>query len=100
MRQGYLSRYFDGVAVKRLNAVETDPDRSNQHEFNGAASLTALLGEPTEKMRLEAKFLYLDDADDKKLASRGFVTWYDARRRARLARGVNRWEYHLYYSTD
>ena len=35
MKRGYLSQYFDGVAIKTLSAVETDTLTSNQHEFNG-----------------------------------------------------------------
>ncbi|MEZ7688666.1 hypothetical protein [Neisseria sp. 20925_1_37] len=30
MKRGYLSDYFEGVAVKRLSAVEADVIRSNQ----------------------------------------------------------------------
>src|SRR5690606_7934413 len=30
----------------------------------------------------------------------GFLTWYDARQRARLERGVMRWEYRLYFPTN
>jgi len=39
MKKGYLSQYFKSVAVKVLSAVEADPVKSNQHEFNGVASL-------------------------------------------------------------
>ena len=39
MKQGYLSEYFSGVAIKSLSAVEADLLRSNQHEFNGVESL-------------------------------------------------------------
>lgn len=35
VKQGYLSQYFDGVAVKQLSAVEADVARSHQHEYNG-----------------------------------------------------------------
>ena len=44
MRRGLLSDYFDGVAVKRLSAVEANILRSNQHEFNGSKALRALFG--------------------------------------------------------
>lgn len=30
----------------------------------------------------------------------GFLTWYDARQKARLERGVMRWEYRLYFPTN
>ncbi len=59
MKQGYLSQYFEGVALKRLSAVEADVIRSNQHEFNGVESLRSILGEPSGKVRFAARFLYL-----------------------------------------
>ena len=33
MKHGYLSEYFEGVAAKRLSAVEADETKSNQHEY-------------------------------------------------------------------
>lgn len=100
MKQGYLSQYFDGVAAKRLSAVEADVIHSNQHEFNGVEGLRAILGEPDGKVRYAAKFLYLTDHDDEPLIEDGFLTWYDARQRARLERGVMRYEYRLYFPTN
>ena len=100
MKRGYLSDYFEGVAVKRLSAVEADVIRSNQHEFNGVEGLKNILGEPSGKVRFTAKFLYLTDQDDEPIAEDGFLTWYDARQRARIERGVMRWEYRLYFPTN
>lgn len=100
MRQGYLSQYFQGVALKRLSAVEADVIRSNQHEFNGVEGLRGILGEPEGKMRFTAKFLYLMDQEDEPIIEDGFLTWYDARQKARLERGVMRWEYRLYFPTN
>ncbi|WP_455028998.1 hypothetical protein [Neisseria sp.] len=73
MKRGYLSDYFEGVAVKRLSAVEADVIRSNQHEFNGVEGLKNILGEPSSKMRFTAKFLYLTDQDDEPIAEDGFL---------------------------
>ena len=73
MKRGYLSDYFEGVAVKRLSAVEADVIRSNQHEFNGVEGLKNILGEPSGKMRFTAKFLYLTDQDDEPIAEDGFL---------------------------
>ena len=95
MKRGYLSQYFDGVAVKTLSAVETDTLTSNQHEFNGVDGLKAILGEPEGKARYHATFLYLTDHDDEPVVEQGFLTWYDARQKARLERGVMRYEYRL-----
>jgi hypothetical protein len=100
MKQGYLSQYFEGVALKRLSPVEADVIRSNQHEFNGVEGLRDILGEPDGKVRFTAKFLYLTDQDDEPIIEDGFLTWYDARQRARFERGVMRWEYRLYFPTN
>ena len=100
MKNGYLSQYFDGVAVKRLSAVEADAIHSNQHEFNGVKSLRDILGEPSGKNPFPAIFLYLSDQDWEPVIGEGFLTWYDARQRARETRGVKRYEYRLYFSDN
>lgn len=77
-----LSAYFDGVAAKRLSAVEVDSDVSNQHEFGGVAPLRAILGEVTAekpKLFLPARFLYLGENEDDTLRDEGTLTWYDSR---------------------
>lgn len=100
MKKGYLSQYFEGVAVKTLSAVEADVLTSNQHEFNGVEGLRNILGEPDGKERYQARFLYLTDNEDEPIMEEGFLTWYDARQKARLERGVMRWEYRLYFPTN
>lgn len=100
MKKGYLSQYFEGVAVKTLSAVEADVLTSNQHEFNGVEGLRNILGEPDGKERYPAKFLYLTDNEDEPIMEEGFLTWYDARQKARVERGVMRWEYRLYFPTN
>ena len=100
MKRGYLSQYFEGAAAKKLSAVEADLLTSNQHEFNGVEGLRDILGEPEGKDRYEAKFLYLTDVGDEPVMEDGFLTWYDARQRARIERGVMRWEYRLYFPTN
>jgi hypothetical protein len=92
MKQGYLSQYFKGVAVKKLSAVEADTAFSNQHEFNGVNSLKELFG--TERKKLVAKFVYLDDGDEDPVISDGFLTWYDARENH-----PTRTEYRMYFPT-
>lgn len=99
MKQGYLSEYFEGVAAKRLSRVEADVLTSNQHEFNGVEGLRDLLGEPDGKVRYASDIVYLNDDDDSAAPEEGTLTWYDARQKARLERGVNRWEYRLYFPT-
>jgi len=100
MKNGYLSQYFNGVAAKRLSLVEVDDKSSNQHEFNGVDGLKVLLGEPVGKTRYPAKFLYFSDSDEFPLVEDGFLTWYDARQKAREERSVMRWEYRLYFPSN
>ncbi len=100
MKRGYLSEYFDGVALKRLSRVETDPSRSNQHEFNGVSSLRSILGEPNQRVNFPTRFMYLSDFEDDLKVYEGNLTWYDSRRRAREGRNVMRWEYRLYFQSN
>ncbi len=97
MKQGYLSQYFKGVAAKRLSGVEIDAVRSHQHELNGDRRLRELLGECGDKVSFQAKFIYLNDTDPEPVIDAGFMTWYDARQKARLERAVNRRECRLYF---
>ncbi|SAK89838.1 Type-2 restriction enzyme EcoRII [Caballeronia pedi] len=99
MKRGYLSEYFEGVAVKRLSCVEADVLHSNQHEFNGVEGLRTILGEPDGKVRYDARLLYLTDQDADPIMEDAVFTWYDARQRARIERNVQRWEYRLYFPT-
>ena len=99
MKPGYLSQYFQGIAAKRLSSVEADILTSNQHEFNGVEGLRTLLGEPSGKERYDATLIYLGEEDDATITEDGSLTWYDARQKARLERGVKRWEYRLYFPT-
>jgi hypothetical protein len=100
MKKGYLSQYFNGVALKRLSTVEVDLMTSHQHEFNGVKGLREILGKPEGKVEYQSKFLYLTDHEDDPIIEDGFLTWYDARQKARLERGVMRSEYRLYFPTN
>lgn len=100
MKHGYLSQYFEGVALKRLSAVEADFSRSHQHEYNGVEGLKTILGEPEGKVHYSTRFLYLTDHDDEPVVDDGDLTWYDARQRARVERNVMRWEYRLYFPSN
>jgi hypothetical protein len=79
MKAGYLSEFFTGVAMKTLSAVEADPSRSHQHEFNGAKPLVAIFGEGNEKQKFDALFIYLSDGDDEPIVAKGSLTWYNSR---------------------
>jgi hypothetical protein len=91
--RGLLSKYFNGVAVKRLSVVETTPNKSNQHEFNGSAVLRHFLGDDDIK-GIPTTFIWLND-EQEGVTDPGFVTWYDARRAH-----PTRTEYRLYYPSN
>lgn len=92
LKRGYLSEYFTGVASKVLSAVEADTATSNQHEYNGVATLKNILG--TAKQTFNTQFIYLDDGDDEPVTDTGFLTWYDAREAH-----STRTEYRMYFPT-
>ncbi len=96
MRKGYLSEFFQAVAVKRLSQVEVDKSKSNQHEFNGDQNLIAVFGPGDRKTTSPAFFLYLTDDDEKCDTDRGTVTWYDSRRNNPKRAS----EYRLYYTSN
>ena len=90
MQEGFLSEYFEGVVVKRLSAVESNPSRSNQHEFNGVAVLRQLLGD--ERLRdMPTRFVWLGE-ESEGVSADSTVTWYDARENH-----PKRTEYRLYF---
>jgi len=92
MKQGYLSTYFTGIAVKRLSAVEIMPNISNQHELNGVAQLKDIFG--INKRTFQVRFIYLGEKEEDYATDAGFLTWYDARERH-----PTRTEHRLYYPT-
>lgn len=49
VRHGGLSSLFDGVAVKRLAAVDACSTTSNQHEITGSEPLLRILGDQDRK---------------------------------------------------
>lgn len=102
MKKGHLSEYFAGVAVKELSQVEANALRSHQHEFNASRELISLLGrcEGMDKQTLPATFLYLNDDENARIACEGELTWYDARAKARIERGVDRTEHRLYFPSN
>lgn len=94
MKRGYLSEYFEGVAVKRLSAVEVDETRSHQHEYQATKKVLEFLGSPIEKTRMSARFLYLNDDDPDPIVEDAFLTLYNCRKDKPRPP-----EYHLYFPT-
>ena len=88
-----LSTYFSGIGAKRLTAVETDPKKSNQHEFNGINEFKAFFG--ASRRSFSGKFIYLSDDEDGTLIEEGTLTWYDARENH-----PTRTEFRLYYTPN
>lgn len=93
IRRGALHDYFEGVAVKRLSVVETSPEISNQHEFNGSGALRRLFGDADRK-NIATRFVWLG-GEQEGVTEDGVISWYDARRRHPI-----RTEYRLYYPSN
>jgi hypothetical protein len=92
IRRGLLSDYFEGVAVKKLSAVEADASRSNQHEYNGVNQLKRVLGD-AQPVKFPTRFIWLGE-EQEAVSEDGFLTWYDAREKH-----PTRSEYRLYFPT-
>ena len=73
IRNGLLSDLFVGVAAKTLSVVETNPEKSNQHEFNGSLPLKKLFGLEAPQ-RLDTRFIWLGE-EQEALTEDGFITW-------------------------
>ena len=86
-----LSDWFVGAAAKRLSAVEINPGRSNQHEFQATRLVRQFLGE-SERRTIDTRFLYFSD-DSEPLVAHSWVTYYDAR----SGQPQRSPEYRLYY---
>lgn len=100
--RGYMTRFFDGVAIKKLSAVETSKAQaSNQHELNGTLPIQRLFGRPVDMQRIHipTRFYYLSD-EDRFIPETGTMCLYDARAQGRLHGGANRSEIRLYYPTN
>lgn len=80
---------FRSSCVKTLSAVEAEPSRSNQHEFNGVLQLKHLFGD--DKIQLNASFSIR--GNDEVFTSG--LTWYDAR-----DAHATRSEYRLYFQSN
>jgi len=94
MTKGLLSNYFKGVAAKYLSVVETRPNKSNQHEFNGINSFREILGESEHKF--PGKLVYLGSDESDILSSKSDLTWYDSRQNQPKRSA----EYRLYFQTN
>jgi hypothetical protein len=101
MRHGGLSSLFDGVAVKRLAAVDASPTTSNQHEITGSGALIRILGDRDHRQirggrdsRFDAVYVWLGE-EGESLTEDGRLSWYDSRRNK-----PRRAEWRLYYQDN
>jgi len=80
---------FRCSCIKTLSAVEANPARSNQHEFNGVTQLKSIFGE--DRQELPALFSLRGDSQ----VFESGITWYDAREAH-----ATRSEYRLYFQSN
>lgn len=78
------------ACIKTLSQVEVNPNRSNQHEFNGVAQLKSIFG-PNRQTQIPAVFSIRGTA----VSTQEWVTWYDAREDH-----ATRSEHRLYFPTN
>ncbi|WP_202985487.1 MULTISPECIES: type II restriction endonuclease [unclassified Brucella] len=102
IRRGLLSEHFEGVAVKRLAAVDANPGASNQHEVTGSEPLLRILGGEDRKFprggadnRFSATYIWLG-GEQEALSEDGFLSWYDSRRNQPKRSS----EWRLYYQSN
>lgn len=95
MKEGFLSQYFEGVAAKKISAVEANPKSSNQHEFNVTKDMISFLGRKKRQI-FRGNFFYFDDENEFPTVDEADLTFYDSRfnNKNRAA------EYRLYYQTN
>ncbi|REG94313.1 EcoRII-like protein [Algoriphagus antarcticus] len=89
-----LSKFFVVAGAKRLSAVEADPNKSNQHEFNGVVGFRNVFG--SERITFDTDFLYLTDEEAEEISESGFLTWYDSR----VNNPKRSAEFRIYYKTN
>ena len=93
MNRGFLAGYFDGVGVKTLSEVDSNPSSSNQHEIGITLPMRKFMGE-TDSV-FPAAFLWLG-GEQESVTEFGEATYYDTR-----AKNPNRAaEWRLYYPTN
>lgn len=96
MKRGYLSEYFEGVAMKTLSGVDITPAKSNQHEIGTTEDMRAFMGIPEDKEYLSTRFIYLDDESENPVVDDGRLTYYDTRRNQPKRNA----EYRCYYTSN
>ena len=94
MEKGYLSDYFEGVAVKQLRKVDSDPKSSNQHEIGTTKEMRRFLGEVHQK-KFNATYVWMS-GEQEGISVDDFATHYDTR----LHQEARSPEWRLYYTSN
>ncbi|MDF1775035.1 MAG: type II restriction endonuclease [Rhizobiaceae bacterium] len=95
MNRGQLSDYFEGVGVKRLSAVDADPERSNQHEIGTTKEMReGFLGQVHQE-KATTRYVWLG-GDQDGFTEESWSTHYDSR----LEDDARSAEWRLYYPTN
>lgn len=94
MNKGFLSQYFEGVAIKRLRSVEVDTKKSNQHELNGVSMLRNILG-AQRLINYPVQLIWLGGENEITTVS-STITWYNARENQNHRSA----EYRLYFKKN
>lgn len=93
MNRGFLATYFNGVGVKTLSEVDSNPGRSNQHEIGITRPMRSFMGQ-TDCV-FPSSFMWLG-GEQESITEFGEATYYDSR-----ANNPNRAaEWRLYYPTN
>lgn len=93
VKQGHLSDYFEGVAVKTLSVVDATPSRSNQHEIGTTSEMRRFLG--NTKGQFSVSYLWLG-GEQESISEEGWATHYDTRENQPHRRP----EWRLYYPSN
>ena len=78
MRRGQLRDYFAGVGVKRLTAVDTDRQSSNQHEIGTTRDMRRQFLGDAERQQFHVRYIWLGKDQDG-FTAEGTATHYDTR---------------------
>lgn len=93
MNRGFLAAYFEGVGVKTLSEVDSNPKRSNQHEIGITKPMRRFMGEAN--CVFTASFIWLG-GEQESITEFDTATYYDVREK-----NPNRpAEMRLYYPTN
>ncbi|MBC6441205.1 MAG: restriction endonuclease [Rhodospirillales bacterium] len=94
MKRGQLSDYFEGVGVKRLSAVDAEPETSNQHEVGTTVKMRKDFLGKTHQQKFSAIYIWLG-GEQEGFIEEGWATHYDARINKPRAS-----EWRLYYPSN